>query len=107
MNIRLPVLAALLCALPLAAIANEPAAGAIPTLPTLEVRPDAGQQAALLARQVVTLAAVQVRPDALTLLQAAGLLPEQLDSWASVSIPSLPRLAPLAGMPRLSPQAGN
>lgn len=91
MNIHSLAAALLLCALPAGAALAAPVPAPvddIPTLPTVEVRPDPAQRAELLARKVVDLAAVQVRPDAVTQLQAAGLLPEHLDSW--VSMPTLP-----------------
>lgn len=105
MNIRPIAAALLLSVLPAgAALASSPADD-IPTLPTVEVRPDAAQRAELLARRVVDLAAVQVRPDALTLLQAAGLVPEHLDSW--VTVPSLPLVRAGLGPVLLTPLHGN
>jgi hypothetical protein len=64
----------------------------------VQVRPDAEQQLELLARKVVDLAAVEVRPDALTLLQAAGLVPVNLERW--IDLPTLPSL-PSRAMIRL------
>ena len=76
----------------------QPISDDIPTLATVQVRPDAEQQLELLARKVMDLAAVEVRPDALTLLQAAGLVPVNLERW--IDLPTLPSL-PSRAMIRL------
>ena len=98
MNVRSIAAALMLALLPAAAaLANE--ADSIPTLSAVQVRPDASQQLELLARKVVDLAAVEVRPDALTLLQAAGLVPVNLEHW--IDMPALPALPsrPLVRLP--------
>lgn len=100
MNARPITTALLLGLLPAAAaLASPDPTDRIPTLPAVQVRPDAEQRLELLARKVVDLAAVEVRPDALTLLQAAGFVPTNLERW--IDIPALPSLPsrPLVRLP--------
>lgn len=96
MNARPITTALLLGMLPAAALASPDPADRISTLPAVQVRPDAEQRLELLARRVVDLAAVEVRPDALTLLQAAGFVPTNLERW--IDIPALPS-RPLVRLP--------
>ena len=99
MNARPLFATLLLAAAPCVPALAQPVADDIPTLATVQVRPDTEQKLELLARRVVTLAAVEVRPDALTLLQAAGFVPTNLERW--IDIPSLPSLPsrPLVRLP--------
>ena len=98
MNARSIAAALILGLLPAtAALASDDAP--IPTLSAVQVRPDASQQLERLARKVVDLAVVEVRPDALTLLQAAGLVPVNLEHWIDMpAVPALPS-RPLVRLP--------
>lgn len=96
MNTRLLLTALLLApAVSLPALA-QPASDTVIDLPAVQVRPDTEQRMELLARKIVDLAVVEVRPDALTLLQAAGLVPVNLERW--IDIPALPS-RPLVRLP--------